>query len=244
MSTKNVIIPAHTHTVVVESPHDSGNDTKTHITLEEGATLKHFILQKAHNTQTTNIEVKQAKNSHYQGTLIQYGSDNIKTTLHVLLNDSAAICTLYALTLADSQQHIETHLQVSHITANSQSKITTRNLVKHHAKSFFTGTITVHPNAARTEASLDDKNLLLSPNAEARTRPQLEIYNNDILCSHGATVGHLEEEALFYLMSRGISETQAKFLLIEAFVHPILKQLPQDLLNQAEETLHEYSRHC
>ncbi len=244
MSIKNTqIIPAHTHTMLIEIPSQTSNNTENKIELEEGAHLKHFVLQKSVDKQTSHIQVVQSKNSRYEGILIQQGNGSLKTTLHVSLNGQASECTLYALTLTGEQQQIETHLQVSHVNTHSKSKIVSRNLVKSQGISHFTGTIAVHSKAIGTQASLDDKNLLLSSNAEAKTRPQLEIQNDDVVCSHGSTVGHLEEEALFYLTSRGIPESQAKFLLIEAFAHPILKHLPKELLIQAEETLHEYSRH-
>ena len=105
----------------------------------------------------------------------------------------------------------------------------------------FTGTIVVAPNAYKTEARLDNKHLLLSKHAEAKTKPELEIHNGDIHCTHGATIGYLDQDALFYLKSRGIPEVEAKQLLVTAFIQPTLENIPTTALTQhIQGMLHGY----
>ena len=220
---------------------DSFSQITTHIELQEGAKIKHFFVQNAASsgTQTAAINVTQAKNSCYQSTIIQGGVAHLNTHYHIALDGTEAECELKSLALARRQQKIDRHFSVSHNTTHTKSRLVTRGLANDNGQLTFTGKIIVRPHAAKTNASLEDKNLLLSLQAEIKTRPELEIYNDDILCTHGATVGYLDEEALFYLASRGIPELVAKKLLIDAFMQPVIQDLPTSVVPYLEAMLYE-----
>jgi Fe-S cluster assembly protein SufD len=121
---------------------------------------------------------------------------------------------------------------MQHIAPNCSSNEVFRGLVDDQANAVFNGRIHIHPNAQKTLAELSNKNLLLSSTATINTKPELEIYADDVRCSHGATVGQINSEALFYLQSRGIPRVEAKRLLSLAFIAEIVEQLPQSSVRE------------
>ena len=116
------------------------------------------------------------------------------------------------------KQHLDTQISVHHIAPGAHSKQTIRGVIDEHGKAIFNGRIYIAPGAQQSDAALTTKNLLLSSNSEVFAKPELEIYANDVKCSHGASIGDLDAEALFYLRSRGIKEALARKLLISAFL--------------------------
>ncbi len=218
-------------------------NTITEINIEKGAQLNHVFLQRSlsKSLQLAHVTVKQQANSHYTGTSVSLGGETNRVAFAIQLQESNAHCQFYALAAAHHQQQMDVHLTVQHLQPHTMSSIISRGVVKDKARSAFTGKIVVAKDARLTSALLENKNLLLSEEAEADTRPQLEIYNNDVQCSHGATVGHLDLEALFYLKSRGIPEKEAIQLLIDAFSLPSLQGLPAFMRNNIAELIHEYS---
>ncbi len=181
------------------------------------------------------LSVHQQAESHYELSILALGENDNQEEIHIHLNEPHASSTIYGLILAKLNQQKTLNLTVHHHQALCQSQIITRAVITDKAKSSFTGNIFVYPNASKTKAHLDNKNLLLSEGASAFTKPELEIYNDDVQCSHGATVGFLDQDALFYLTSRGISESESKKLLITAFIHPTLKQFKESELNGLNE---------
>jgi len=138
-------------------------------------------------------------------------------------------------------EYANIELTMHHTQTDCQSRIMTRAVMQDESRFDFTGKIIVDKIAKGTDARLENKNLLLSSRAQANTEPQLEIYNGNIQCSHGATVGHLDEDALFYLQSRGISKSDAMQMLIQAFLQPILQNIPHSgLQTLLEKLIHEY----
>src|SRR5262249_5797723 len=147
----------------------------------------------------------------------------------------------YALFLPKHQQTSTIQCCIQHLEPHCQSHLIARTVVADQGKFNFTGKINVAKGASKSIAYLENKNILLSHSAQAETCPELEIYNDDIECKHGATVGHLDEEAIFYLKSRGIPESQAKQLMISGFIQPLLQILrPLSLQTYLTEHLYEY----
>jgi len=159
------------------------------------------------------------------------------STLYVVLNDEAiakkykitvdfnysnAELAIFGLYQLRDKQMVEIQSTFNHKVPHCTSKQVWRGILNDSAKAAFEGKIIVAPHAQKTDAQLSNKNLLLSKNAEVNTKPILEIYADDVKCSHGATVGCLDENALFYLRSRGIEESVARELLIEAFANEVL----------------------
>lgn len=215
-------------------------DTQFHteVNLSKNATVHHAVF---YVSPTENLDfrhhltVQQQKDSSYQLSLFNLGKANQSGDIQIHLNEPNASTKIKVLTLANFNQRKNIQLTVHHHQPNCQSDIMTRGVMAGLSKSEFTGKIIVDTDASKTNAKLENKNLLLSDKADVNSKPELEIYNNDIQCTHGATVGYLELEALFYLKTRGIPEVEAKQLLIQAFIKPIQESLPEAIRKQYDE---------
>ena len=148
------------------------------------------------------------------------------------LTDEAAECTIDGLTLISDRQLADTHTCIDHVKPNGTSHQQHKCIADDAAHAVFNGKIIVRPQAQRTNSSQSSRNLLLSKTAQVDTKPQLEIFADDVKCSHGATVGQLDQEEIFYLRSRGLSETAARNLLTYAFGAEIINRIPVSSLRQ------------
>ena len=155
-------------------------------------------------------------------TSLQLGGHLARTELRVELAGEGARTDLAGLALGQGSEHVDHHLLIDHAVPNGTSTQSFRSILDGHARSVFTGKVIVREGAMGTDSDQSNRNLLLSDDAIANTRPQLEIYADDVKCAHGATVGQLDEEALFYLRQRGLSPAQAQALLVEAFAGEIV----------------------
>lgn len=227
--------------------------SKATIIEHEDAPLKHtamvntviecFVNDKAHITHSrlqldesvTSIcshRVKQGQHSTYQQHQISLASKLKRNDLTVSLQGEYASNDIRGSFYGRHQQTIDNHICMQHIAPNCSSNEVFRGLVDDQANAVFNGRIHIHPNAQKTLAELSNKNLLLSSTATINTKPELEIYADDVRCSHGATVGQINSEALFYLQSRGIPRVEAKRLLSLAFIAEIVEQLPQNSVRE------------
>jgi FeS assembly protein SufD len=164
----------------------------------------------------------------------------IRSDVTIALQQAAARCRLQGLYLPKNKQHVSHHTVIAHQDADTHSQQLYKGVLTDKATAAFQGKIIVEPHASKSRAQQLNKNLLLSTQAEVNTQPQLEIFTDDIQCSHGASVGQLDEKALFYLQSRGLSEEQARETLIHAFLGDILQTIPlikQPILKKELENL-------
>ena len=149
------------------------------------------------------------------------------------LDGRNAHCELKGLYIGNGNQHIDNYTTIAHESEDATSDEFYKGVLDDRARSVFHGRIKVAPGAQRTDAHQQNRNLILSPNAEADTKPQLEIYADDVKCSHGATVGQLDENAVFYLRSRGLDEAQARAVLTDAFAAEIVRGIDlEPVLNE------------
>ena len=139
---------------------------------------------------------------------------------------------LNGLQFASVNQHHDTHLRIDHCVPHTSSHQDYRGIADQRGRIVFNGKVKAHEQAAKTDAQQSSRNLLLSSTAEIDTKPELEIYNDDVKCAHGATVGQLDATALFYLRSRGLDEPQARALLTHAFANHIIRQVTIPELQQ------------
>lgn len=203
------------------------NNSISEIFVAADAQIEHFKLQQE-SEQAFHIGttfVKQERSSQYINHSLALGGALVRSDTKVLFNEQFAECELYGLYMLHNQQHIDHHTVIEHQKANCKSNEYYKGIINHQAHGVFNGKIIVAPNAQGTDTQQTNKNLLLSKLAEIDTKPQLEIYANDVKCTHGATVGQLDTQALFYLRSRGISETDAKILLIQAFAEDVIDKI-------------------
>lgn len=200
----------------------------TEIALAEGSRLHHVILQRQgsqafHINQTA---VRQGRDSHYRLQAIQWGSQFSRHNLELVQVEPQAHTQLQGLTLVKGSQHSDTHSRLLHQAPHGSSRQLHKCIVDEAARAVFSGRILVSQAAQLTDAAQTNRNLLLSPKARVDTRPQLEIFADNVKCAHGATVSQLEAEEIFYLQSRGIPQAQARQLLTYAFAAEILEGIP------------------
>ncbi|MDP1548903.1 MAG: Fe-S cluster assembly protein SufD [Nitrosomonas sp.] len=206
----------------------------TEISLAANAQAKHIRIQResAQAFHLANCAVSLAHASNYQSTSISLGSQISRYNLNVRLTDEAAECVVDGLTLISDRQLADTHTCIDHIKPNGTSRQLHKCIVDDAAHAVFNGKIIVHPHAQQTNSSQSSRNLLLSKMAQVDTKPQLEIFADDVKCAHGATVGQLDQEEIFYLESRGLSEKAARNLLTYAFGAEIISRIPVTSLRQ------------
>jgi Fe-S cluster assembly protein SufD len=199
----------------------------TEIALMEKAQVDHYKVQdesdKAFHVAT--LEVRQDRDSRFASHSISFGGQLVRNDINVLLDAEGAACTLNGLFMVGGRQHVDYHTRIDHAKAHGTSVETYKGILDGRSRGVFNGRVKVHPNAQKTDAHQSNNNLLLSRDAEVDTKPELEIYADDVKCSHGATVGQLDEQALYYLRSRGIGEDQARGLLTFGFAREILDRV-------------------
>lgn len=199
----------------------------TEIELGKNAAIDYYRLQQesAKAFHISGVHVRQDRDSRFDAHTVTLGSALVRNDVDVRLAAPGAHCELNGLYLASGRQHVDIHTRVDHLQPHGTSNEFYKGILDGHARSVFNGKVIVHPDAQKTDARQSNKNLLLSVDAEADTKPELEIYADDVKCAHGATVGQLDADAVFYLRSRGLDETTARNLLTFAFAHEIIEQV-------------------
>lgn len=199
----------------------------TEIVLERGAALVHDTLQlagaRAHHI--ADIRVTQAADSRYLSRAFAFGALLSRTELAIRLDGEGCEATLLGLYLADRRQHVDHHTRIDHARPRGTSRQLYKGVLDGAGRAVFNGKVIVHADAQHSDARQANHNLLLSARAEVDTKPQLEIYADDVKCSHGATVGELDAAQTFYLRSRGMDAVAARALLTFAFANEVLAQV-------------------
>lgn len=204
------------------------NNITTEVSLGENAKLAHYKIQQE-ATQAFHVfllKIRQHQSSQFSSCSLAFGGKYSRNEIRSELSAPGCECILNGLYLADERQQVDTLARVDHLAANGISREFFKGIVTGKAKAIFRGIAYVHPNAQQSDAEQKNNNLLLSPDAEVDTKPQLEIYADDVKCSHGATVGQLDDDALFYLRSRGIEKETACGLLTYSFAKEITDGIP------------------
>ena len=221
------------------------------IDLGENAVLDIAIMQNEHNNSihNTRFDISLASNAILRFHIITLHGGEISNTIEVNLNGKGGECELNGLYLANGKQHISNKINISHNEPECRSSQLFKGILEDEAITRFSGTILVAKDAQKTEAYQANNNLLSSDFAKAYTQPHLEIYADDVKCSHGATVGSLNDDELFYMRSRGISYNEAKLLQQQAFAYAALAkinnpQLLERLTNLVEKRLRGEFSHC
>jgi Fe-S cluster assembly protein SufD len=215
----------------------------TEIVAGEGAVFDHYKLQRE-NDQSFHIgmlRIYADRNANAASCSISLGGALVRNEVAAVLDGEGADCTLHGLYLARGRQHVDNHTTLDHAKPHGSSRELYHGILGDAASAVFNGRIIVRPGAQKTDALQRNRNLLLSPDAVIDTKPQLEIYNNDVRCTHGATIGQLDAEALFYLRSRGIGAEEARNILIHAFAADIVERVkPAGVRAWVEQALHAH----
>lgn len=213
---------------------DARNFTNTvlQIELADSSHLEHIRLQteSPQGFHVGRVLVNQKADSGYRSHNLQLGGQWVRLDLNVRLEEKGARATLNGLYAVNGRQHVDNHTRVDHLVPRTLSEELYRGILDGHGRAVFNGKVVVAKQAIKTDASQANHNLLLSPGAEIDTKPELEIYADDVKCSHGASIGQLDEEQLFYLRSRGLDAEAARALLVAAFAERLIATLPYPAL--------------
>ena len=211
----------------------------TQVVLDEGAQIEHYKIQDEPDTafHLALLDVLQGPDSRFSSDSIALGSKIARNEVRVRLEGEGADVSINGLYLPRGEQHHDNPILIEHAAPRCTSRQLYKGIVDERGHGVFNGRIIVWPGAPGTDASQTNKNLLLSEYAEIDTRPRLEIFTDDVKCTHGAAVGALDEEALFYLRSRGVPHEAAKALLTYAFADEMLDLIGSESLRTHVETL-------
>ena len=202
-------------------------NTVTEANLSAGARFDHCKVQRegAQAFHLATLEVRQERDSYLNSFSFAVGAALSRTNIYTTLSGPGAHATLYGLYLGNDRQHVDHQTRIEHAAPNCTSWEVYKGILDGHAHGVFNGKVYVHPVAQKTDGKQTNKNLLLSETAKVDTKPQLEIFADDVKCTHGATVGSLDAVPLFYCRSRGIPEAEARTLLTYAFAADVLEEI-------------------
>jgi Fe-S cluster assembly protein SufD len=203
-------------------------NTVSEIFVGAHARLTHYKIQRESKTayHLGHLAIQQATHSEFASHSLNLGAAVARSDLTINLQEEQAHCLMNGIYAPTEGQHVDHHTTVHHLVPNCSSEQDYKGILKGKARGVFNGKVIVAKDAQHTAAKQQNKNLLLSTHAEINTKPQLEIFADDVVCSHGATVGQLDEEALFYLATRGIDRLEAVQYLIHAFAEDNLRLIP------------------
>ncbi|MFH1017858.1 MAG: Fe-S cluster assembly protein SufD [Pseudomonadota bacterium] len=200
----------------------------TEIILEANARLSHFKAQEDNKGafHVATIAVRQERDSVFASHAFQLGGVLVRSNIETTLAGEGAECTMNGLFLLSGAQHSDTHTLIDHASPHCTSLELYKGILDQKSRGVFDGKIIVRPDAQKTSARQTSRNLLLSKDALVNSTPRLEILADDVKCSHGATIGNLDEQAIFYFRSRGIGEAEAREILTRAFANEIVDPIP------------------
>jgi Fe-S cluster assembly protein SufD len=197
------------------------------VQLGAGAHLQHFKVQRespsSYHVASTNAEL--GANASYDATAINLGAALSRHTIDIMMDHEGAECWVDGLYMVDGNQHTDTHSMIDHRQPHCTSHQLYKGILDGKSRAVFNGKVFVRHGAQLTNAQQTNKNLLLSNEAQVDTKPQLEIFADDVKCAHGAAIGQLEEDELFYLESRGIRPELARNLLTYGFAEEVIEKI-------------------
>src|SRR5258708_17232322 len=199
----------------------------TELVAGRNATVEHTMVEREH-AQTYNfstLRIEQGRNANVTSHSLLVGGGLVRNNVHPVLAGEGGECLINGLFIGSGRQHLDNYMLVEHASPHCGSRQFYNGILTDKSHGVFHGRIIVHKDAQKTDAKQTNRNLLLSDDAQIDTKPQLEIYADDVKCTHGATIGKLEAEALFYLRSRGIDEVSARKLLLFAFANECLARM-------------------
>ncbi|MCF6357952.1 MAG: Fe-S cluster assembly protein SufD [Draconibacterium sp.] len=217
------------------------NNAVTEIFVGENANLDYYTLQNQHNNTTSinSIYIQQERDSVATTHTYSLHGGLIRNNLKFVLNGENAEANMYGMAFLDRKQHIDNFTQIIHAKPNCQSNQVYKNVLDGESTGAFSGMIHVVRDAQNTNAFQQNNNLLLTDEAKMQTKPQLIIDADDVKCSHGATVGQIDEEAMFYLRARGIDEDKARLMMMNAFAHDVVRKIKVEALGNRIDELVE-----
>jgi len=216
------------------SPQKFLTNAVTEVYVGENSHFDILRVQNEHNNaaKLTHTFIHQEKNSHAVSNNITLHGGLVRNSTYHRLNGSGAECNALGLYLTDRWQHIDNFVSIDHASPDCVSNQLFKGVLDDYATGTFNGRILVNKGAQRTLAYQKNNSILLTDDARMDTKPQLEIYADDVKCSHGATVGQLDEDAMFYLRSRGVNKDEARLMLMFGFAHEVIENIRTEVLRE------------
>jgi Fe-S cluster assembly protein SufD len=214
-------------------------NTATELVARDNSVISHYLIERE-DTQAFNVStlrIQQGRSANVASHSLLLGGALVRNNVHPVLAGEGGECLINGLFIGSGRQHLDNYMYVEHASPHCGSRQFYNGILDGHAHGVFHGRIIVHKNAQKTDAKQTNRNLLLSDDAQIDTKPQLEIYADDVKCTHGATIGQIDEGALFYLRSRGIDEVSARKLLLLAFASECLDRMKEDAPRKFVENL-------
>lgn len=210
------------------------NNSVTEIVLDSGANLEYHKLERESENgfHIDTTQVNQGAKSRFSSSAVAIGGGLIRNNLNVILNGEYSECVLNGFYMASGNEHVDNQTLIDHPKPRGKSNQVYKGILAGKSTGVFSGKILVHQDSQKTDASQINKNLLLSKDATVNTKPQLEIFADDVKCTHGAAVGQLEDEAIFYLKTRGIDEQTASKLLSFGFASDVIETISIEPVRQ------------
>jgi Fe-S cluster assembly protein SufD len=207
----------------------------TEVTLADNAELHHYKLQqeskKAYHIAT--LSATQAESSQWHTYNVSLGGGLVRNDIHSRLLGEQAHVTMDGLYIVNGTQHVDNHTRIDHAVPNTTSSELYKGVLDDNSHAVFNGKVVVHKDAQKTDANQKNQNLLLSRGCEIDTKPEMEIYADDVKCGHGSTVGQIDEDQLFFFRARGLDESTARNLLTYAFAAEVLENMPSTHIKNA-----------
>lgn len=226
------ITEAHAQASIIEAylsigANASFTNTINEVYVGEQAQFDHYKIQQqtGESYQNNYTQLFQEGNTQINHVTLTLDGTMVRNNLHFYMNGENCNSVLYGLYITDGKQHVDNHTRVDHAKPNCFSDEKYKGILKDQSTAVFNGKILVHLDAQKTNAYQRNQNILLSDEATVNTKPQLEIFADDVKCTHGATIGQLDEEPMFYLRSRGIPEDVARKMLLNAFADDIAEKI-------------------
>jgi Fe-S cluster assembly protein SufD len=214
-------------------------NTQSEIVLGENANLNHYKLQQegGKGNHIAGLNAVQQAHSYLGCHNLSLGSLLMRQDITNVMAAEGSECLINGLMLGRDRQHMDLHTRIEHTKPHCTSREYFRGILDDRARGVVDGRVIVHPQAQKTDAHLASNNLLLSRHSEMDVKPQLEIYADDVKCTHGTTVGQMDDDALFYLRSRGLDEEAARALVTYAFANDILSRVPSEAIRSSSQNL-------
>ena len=215
------------------------SNTATELIAGESAVVSHYMLEREHadTFNVSTLRIQQARSANVSTHSILLGGGLVRNNVHPVLNGEGGECLINGLFIGTGKQHLDNYMLVEHAKPHCESRQFYNGILDGKSHGVFHGRIIVHKDAQKTDAKQTNRNLLLSDDAQIDTKPQLEICADDVKCTHGATIGQIEENALFYLRSRGIDEVSARKILLLAFANECLDRMKEESVRSYLEAL-------
>ncbi len=214
----------------------------TEVVLAYKATLNHYKLQQESKNafHIATLAAKQAASSHWNTNNISLGGKLARNDVHSQLLGEQSHVTMDGLYLVTGEQHVDNHTRIDHFVPNTTSDELYKGVLDGNSHAVFNGKVIVHKDAQKTDSNQSNRNMLLSRGCEIDTKPEMEIYADDVKCGHGSTVGQLNDDHLFFLRTRGLDEVSARSLLTHAFAVEVLERIPAEDIRNALSALVEH----